>query len=92
MLQHAAGADFGPMVSIGEGPNIFGQEKWGLEEFRAIKVLRVSDRKGENKVQVFTKFTEKWRNESTLEEQAVVGAYPPLPKSLKICEAPPNLL
>lgn len=91
MLQHAAGADFGPMVSIGEGPNIFGQQKWGLQEFRAIKVHRVSDGK-RRKQSSGVISSEKWRNESTLEEQAVVGSYPPLPKSLKICEASPNLL
>lgn len=49
--------------------------------------------KGENKVFCDVIPSEKWRNENTLEEQAVVGTYPPLPKSLeRISEASLNLL
>lgn len=49
--------------------------------------------KGENKVFFDVIPSEKWRNENSLEEQAVIGTYPLLPKSLeKISEASLNLL
>lgn len=70
-------------------PRIKRNEEW--EEFRAIKVLRASDGK-RRKQSVGVIPSEKWRHENTLEEQAVVGTYPPLPRSLEISEASPNLL